>query len=78
MAFDAVGDLLEIVGRFLFRILYEVLIEFLCKKTGYSICKSFKSDIDPDGFAVTAVGFIFWGGVILLGFYLYDFIQIDK
>lgn len=78
MALDAVGDLLEVVGRFIFRILNEALVEFLCKGTGYLICKPFKSDVDPDGFLVFAVGLIFWVGVAILGFYLYEFIQIDK
>lgn len=78
MALEAVGDLLEVVGRFLLRILNEVLIEFLCRGTGYLICKPFKSNVDPDGFLVVAVGFIFWLSAIILGFHLYEFIQIDQ
>lgn len=78
MALDSVGDLLEVVGRFLFRILNEVLIEFLCKGTGYLICKPFKSNVDPDGFLVFSVGFVFWLCAVILGFHVYEFIQIDK
>jgi len=78
MALDSVGDLLEVAGRFLFRILNEALVEFLCKGTGYLICKPFKSAVDRDGFLVFSVGFIFWVGAVLLGFNLYEFILIDR
>jgi len=78
MALEAVGELLEVVGRFLFRILNEALIEFLCKGTGYFICKPFKPTVDPDGFFVFLIGFVFWLAVVLLGFQAYEFIQIDS
>jgi hypothetical protein len=78
MALDVVGDFIEVAGRFLFRILNEVLVEFLCKGTGYLICKPFKSNVDPDGFLAFAVGFIFWLAAVILGFQLYEFIKVDQ
>ncbi len=78
MALDIVGDFIEVAGRFLFRIFSEVLVEFLCKGTGYLICRPFKSKVDPDGFFVFAVGFVFWLAVAILSFQLYEFIQVDQ
>ena len=71
MALDAVGDLFEVVGRFLFRILNEVVVEFFCKGTGYLICKPFKPNVKPDGFLVFSVGFIFWCSAVMLGVHIY-------
>jgi hypothetical protein len=78
MALEAVGELLEFVGRIVFKFLNEAFVEILCKGTGHILCKPFNKNVDPDGALVFCVGFVFWICVVLLGFDLYEFIQIDK
>ena len=82
MALDGVVDLIEVVARFFGRIVSEVLVEFLCKGMGFLICRKFKKDIDPDGFMVFIVGFLFWVIFVILVFATYDTlvqqIEIDK
>ena len=82
MALEGVADLIEVVARFIGRLITEVLIEFLCKGMGYLICRKFNEDIDPDGFIVLIVGLLFWVIVIVSAVLIYDTlvqqIAIDK
>lgn len=82
MALDIVVDLIEVVARFVGRLVSEVLIEFLCKGMGFLICRKFNKGIDPDGFTVFIVGFLFWVIVAVLAVATYDTlvqqIAIDK
>ena len=82
MALEGVADLIEVVARFIGRLIIEVLIEFLCKGMGYLICRKFNEDIDPDGFIVLIVGLLFWVIVIVSAVLIYDTlvqqIAIDK
>ena len=82
MALEGVVDLIEVVARFIGRLITEVLIEFLCKGMGYLICRKFNEDIDPDGFIVLIVGLLFWVIVIVSAVLIYDTlvqqIAIDK
>ena len=77
MALESLGELLEVAGRFVLKMLNEVLIEFLCKGTGYLICKRFNRQIDPDGFMVFVVGAMFWLVLIISAYQLYVFIEAD-
>ena len=72
MALEGVADLIEVVARFIGRLITEVLIEFLCKGMGYLICRKFNEDIDPDGFMVLIVGLSFWVIVIVSAVLIYD------
>ena len=82
MALEGVADLIEVVARFIGRLITEVVIEFLCKGMGYLICRKFNEDIDPDGFIVLVVGLLFWVIVIVSAVLIYDTlvqqIAIDK
>lgn len=78
MALDTVAEGLSAVGRFVFRILWEVVIEFLCKSAGYLICKPFKPSVNPDGALVAVTGIVFWLLVFFLGYQVYAFIGIDS
>lgn len=75
MALEVLADLLEGAGRIVAKLTNDVLIEFICKGTGYFICKCFKQRINPDGLTAFIVGFGFWLVVVVSGFYLYAFIQ---
>jgi hypothetical protein len=57
----------EVAGgalRFIGRILFEVVYEFLIKGAGYLLCRAAGSRrVDPDGGAVIVVGVAFWFAV---------------
>lgn len=72
MALDVVVDVIAATGRFVGRLLTEVVLELLCKGTGYLICKRVKPSIDPNGWQVGLVGLVLWVAVIGTGFYLYQ------
>ena len=78
MALDTVVDVVSTTGRFVFRLLCEVLLEFLCKGLGYLIWKPFKPSVDPDGALVIFTGVVFWLLVFFLGYQAYAFIGIDS
>lgn len=78
MVVESIAEGVSAVGRFVFRILCEVLIEFLCKGIGYMLWKPFKPAVNPDGALVFITGIAFWLLVILLGYQVYQFIGIDS
>lgn len=78
MVVETIAEGLSTVGRFVFRILCEVLIEFLCKGLGYQLWKPFKPSINPDGALVFITGVVFWLLVFCLGYQVYEFIGIDS
>lgn len=58
---EVVGGVFKVVVRFLGHILLEIIFELMLKGPGYFICKLFtKRDLDPDGFVVVLIGFLFW------------------
>ncbi len=74
MALEAVAEVLSAIGRFVFRILCEVLVEFLCKGIGYFIWKHFKPSVNPDGALVAITGIVFWLLIFILCYQVYAFI----
>ena len=78
MALEAVAEGLSAIGRFIFRILCEVLVEFLCKGIGYLIWKPFKPSVNPDGALVAITGIVFWLLIFILSYQVYAFIGIDS
>ena len=78
MAVEAIGEIFTGVFRFLFRIITEVLLEFLLKGTGYFICRPFSKNINPDGFKVLITGFAFWVLMFIVAFKVFNLIQVDK
>ncbi len=54
---EAAGGLLKFIGRLIF----EVVFEFLIKGAGYILCRPFsRRTLDPDGGLVVVVGLTFW------------------
>jgi hypothetical protein len=78
MVVEAIAEGLSAVGRFIFRILCEVLIEFLCKGIGYMLWKPFKPSVNPDSALVAVTGIVFWLLIFFLGYQVYEFIGIDS
>lgn len=77
MVVETIAEGVSAVGRFVFRILCEVLIEFLCKGIGYMFWKPFKPAVNPDGALVAVTGIVFWLFIFFLGYQAYQFIGID-
>ena len=71
---EAAGELL----KFVFRIIVEIVFEILIKGTGYAIVRIFKRRVNPDGPLVVFAGLLFWAGIIYLGCYIYEFMQVDS
>ncbi|MDY6947725.1 MAG: hypothetical protein SXG53_18610 [Pseudomonadota bacterium] len=68
-----IGDIIgEVAGgalKFVGRILFEVVFEFLIKGAGYVLCRPFaRRKVDPDGGLVVVVGLVFWV-VVSVGIY---------
>ncbi len=78
MVIETIAESLSAVARFVVRILFEVLIELLCKGLGYRIWKPFKPAINPDGALVVLTGIAFWLFVFFLSYQLYEFVEIDS
>ncbi|WP_371185562.1 hypothetical protein [Thalassotalea maritima] len=78
MVFEIVADVFTGILRLLFRIVSEVLLEFLLKGTGYLICRPFSKNIDPDGYKVVLVGLVFWTLVYIIAINVFNYVQVDK
>lgn len=76
---DIAAGFIEIVGRVIGQILFELVGEILIKGPGYFIVKSLpginKDKADPDGILVFFVGVGFW---TIIGFAAYGIYQILK
>jgi hypothetical protein len=58
---DIVGEVAGGVLKFIGRLIFEVVFEFLIKGTGYILCRPFsRRKLDPDGGLVVAAGLVFW------------------
>lgn len=72
MAVEGVVDLIELVVRFVGRLITETFVEFLCRKIGSKIGKMFNKTINPDSFVAFFIGFAFWVILVVLIFFAYD------
>lgn len=61
---DIVGEVAGGVLKFIGRVFFEVIFEFLVKGAGCVLCRSFgRRKLDPDGALVVVVGLAFWVAV---------------
>lgn len=61
MVEDIVGGVFKFFGRFVAQIFIEVILELIIKGPGYFLTKLlYKREPDVDGFAVVALGLVFW------------------
>jgi hypothetical protein len=68
---DIAGEALGGVFRFVGRLLFEVVVEVLIQGTGHVILRTVRSKSEPGETACTLVGLLFWATVIVLGWFLY-------
>jgi hypothetical protein len=68
---DIAGEALGGVFRFVGRLLFEVVVEVLIQGTGHVILRTVRPKSEPGETACTLVGLLFWATVIVLGWFLY-------
>lgn len=68
---DIAGEALGGVLRFIGRLLFEVVVEVLIQGTGHVILRTVRPKSEPGETACTLVGLVFWATVIVLGWFLY-------
>lgn len=59
IAGEALGGVVRVVGR----VLFEVIVEFVIQGAGYVLVRPFRSKTEPDDTVCTFVGVIFWVAV---------------
>ena len=74
MAFDFLAETSAGVVRFVFSCITEGVVEFLCRKTGYLICRIFNKNVSYEGVFVVVVGLFFWIGLIIAILLSYKYI----
>lgn len=67
IAGEAVGGVLRLVGRFLFEIIFELLIQGL----GYVVIRVFRPGHEPGPGACAVVGLLCWGSLFAGGYFVY-------
>lgn len=81
MALEGLVDAIEVAGRFLGKLVSDVFIEGLCRRTGFYIRRKFNKNAHPDSMLTALVGLLFWIVVFLTVLVVYDklvaFIQFD-
>lgn len=68
---DIAGEALGGVFRFIARLLFEVVVEWLIQGAGHVILRTVRPKSEPGETASTLVGLVFWAVVIVLGWFLY-------
>ena len=67
IAGEALGGIARVVGR----ILFEIVFEFIIQGTGYVLLRLFRPKSEPSDTACAIVGLLFWVGALVGGFWLY-------
>ncbi len=69
---DIAGEALGGVFRFIGRLLFEVVVELLIQGAGHVILRTVRPKSEPSETACTLVGLVFWATVIVLGWLVYQ------
>jgi hypothetical protein len=67
IAGEALGGLLRVVGRLLFEIFFELMIQ----GAGYWLLRRIRPGYEPSRAASGAAGLLFWTAIAAAGFWLY-------
>jgi len=67
IAGEALGGLLRVVGRLLFEVVFELMIQ----GTGYWLLRRTRPSYEPGDAASAVAGLLFWGVIAVVGFWLY-------
>ena len=68
---DIAGEALGGVFRFIARVVFEVIVEWLLRGTGALILRLIRPRHEPSETAAVMTGLLFWITMIALGFWLY-------
>ena len=67
IAGEAIGGIVRVVGRILFEIFFELIIQ----GTGYVLVRTVRPKTEPDDTVCTVVGLLFWAAVGVGGYFVY-------
>lgn len=67
IASDALGGVARVVGR----ILFEVFFEFIIQGTGYVLVRTVRPKTEPDDTVCAVVGLLFWAAVGVGSYFAY-------
>jgi len=67
IAGETLGGIARVVGR----ILFEVFFEFIIQGTGYVLVRTVRPKTEPDDTVCTVVGLLFWVAVGVGGYFVY-------
>ncbi len=67
IAGEALGGFVRVVGRILFEIFFEIIIQ----GTGYVLVRTVRPKTEPDDTVCTVVGLLFWVCVGVGGYFVY-------
>ena len=67
IAGEALGGIVRVVGR----ILFEVFFEFIIQGTGYVLVRTVRPKTEPDDTVCTVVGLLFWVVAGIGGYFTY-------
>lgn len=68
---DIAGEALSGVFRFIARIVFEIVVEWLLRGTGALILRLVRPRHEPGETAAILAGLVFWIAMIALGFWVY-------
>ena len=68
---DIAGEALGGVFRFIARIVFEIVVEWLLRGTGALILRLLRPRHEPGETAAVMTGLVFWIALIVLGYWLY-------
>lgn len=68
---DIAGEALGGMFRFIARIVFEIVVEWLLRGTGTLILRLLRPRQEPGETAAVMTGLLFWVAVIALGYWMY-------
>ena len=68
---EITGQALGGIARFVGRILFESIFEFIIQGTGFILVRTVRSTTKPDDTACVVVGLLFWVAVSVGGYFVY-------
>ncbi|MBD9478737.1 hypothetical protein [Pseudoxanthomonas sp. PXM02] len=69
---DIAGEALGGVFRFIARVVFEIVVEWLLRGTGALILRLIRPRHEPDDATAILTGLVFWIAMIALGFWVYE------
>lgn len=71
---EIAGEALGGIARFVGRILFEIVFEFIIQGTGSALLRLFRPRSEPSDTACALVGILFWVGAVVSGLWLHHYL----